>query len=503
MTVGSSPATEYRMVGGNDVSVVVRQDLATWSRTAGADFVFGTVQDITRQRQAEDRIRELAYFDNLTGLASRSHLMQHLADNIKLAARHNEQFALLILDLDGFKDINDGLGHDIGDRLLQIIACRLQDVLREGDFIARLGGDEFCMIVKNLPDQYVIAEIAQRCLKAVGKPVELMAQRVQPQMSIGIAHYPHDGEKAHLLVKAADSAMYAAKRAGKNRYASYSMEMTHEAEARLAIASALRMAFEKDEFVLHYQPLISLSTGRATGVEALVRWQHPEQGLILPNEFIPAIERIGLINDLGDFVIKSACAQLREWRLADIPPVCMSINISANHFREPTIADTIRLALQENSLKAGDLELEITETAMQNEPEVREVLEQLNKLGLKIAIDDFGTGYSSLGSLKHLPIDRLKIDRLFIRDMLRDTEDAILLGGIIGLAHALGYTVVAEGVEELTQLQFLVGIDCDVVQGYYFSKPVPACEIPALLRRSFLPAKDHKDHANKLSTGIA
>ena len=500
----SSPAIEYRMLGGHGVSIVVRQDLAIRSRSAGADFLFGTVQDITCQLQTENQIRKLAYFDNLTGLASRSFLMLHLGDAIRFAARRNESFALLCLDLDEFKDINDSLGHDIGDRLLQIIACRLRDVLREGDFIARLGGDEFCMIVMSLPDQFIMAEVAQRCLDAVGEPVELMARRLQPQVSIGIAHYPHDGEKAHLLVKAADSAMYAAKKAGKNRYAFYSPEMTMEAEARLTMDSALRLAFEKDEFVLHYQPQISLSTGRVTGVEALVRWQHPEQGLISPKEFIPAIERIGLIKDLGNFVIKSACAQLREWHLANLPPVCVSVNVSPMHFGDPTIADTVRLALQENFLKAGDLELEITETVMQNELQARQVMEQLTRLGVKIAIDDFGTGYSSLGSLKHLPIHRLKIDRLFVRDMLRNTEDATLIGAIVGLAHTLGYTVVAEGVEELTQLQVLAGINCDVVQGFYFSKPVAASEIPALLRRSFLPAKDHRDHANSIeNTGIA
>lgn len=495
---GSMPATDYRLVGGNGAVVMVRQDLAIKSHEGRVNFVFGTIQDITIQREAEDQIRILANFDPLTGLASRRHLMQHLGDSIKVAQRRNEAFALLFLDLDGFKDVNDSMGHDVGDELLKIIALRLQDVLREGDFVARLGGDEFCMIINSLPDQYTMAEVAERCLDAIGEPVVLMAQRLQPQMSIGIAHYPHDGKTSHSLLKAADSAMYAAKKAGKNRFAFYSPKMTEEAQVRLTLDSDVRMAFEKGEFILHYQPQVSLSTGCVTGVEGLVRWEHPRQGLLLPGEFIPALERIGMLSHLDDFVIKSACAQLREWQLAAISPLCMSINISPAYFCEAAFVKSVHSALREHGTEDGTLQLEVTESVMQNAQEAREVMRQLTGLGVKIAIDDFGAGYSSLGSLKHLPINQLKIDRLFIRDMHDSKEDAILLGTIIGLAHALGYTVVAEGVEELTQLQVLAGIDCDIVQGFYFSKPVAAYEIPALLNRSFLPAEDYSDNDSKL-----
>lgn len=494
---GSLPTSDYRLVDGNGVDVVVRQDLAIKAHGGRVDYVLGTVQDITRQRAAEDQIRDLAYFDTLTGLASRRHLMQKLGESIKLAQRRNESFALLFLDLDAFKDVNDSMGHDIGDRLLQIVAGRLQGTLREGDYVARLGGDEFCMIIPGLPDQYTMAEVGQRCLDAVGEPVELMAQRLQPQMSIGIAQYPQDGDSSHSLLKAADSAMYAAKRAGKNRFAFYNQKMTEAAQARLTLDSDLRKAFDDGEFVLHYQPQISLSTGCVTGVEALVRWEHPKRGLLLPDAFISAIERIGMVSKLDDFVINSACAQLQQWRLATISPLCMSVNISPSSFREQSFVNSICSALQKYAIEAGTLQIEVTESVMQSAPEAREVMQQLKQLGVKIAIDDFGAGYSSLGSLKHLPINQLKIDRLFIRDMHGSNEDAILLGTVIGLAHALGYTVVGEGVEELSQLQVLIGVDCDIVQGVYISKPVAAHEIPALLNQSYLPAEDYTGHVRK------
>lgn len=494
---GHAPAVDYRLVCANGDIVNARQDLEVRTTATGVSFMLGTVQDVSRQHEAEEQIRKLAYFDSLTGLASRSYFMQRLSDTIKASSRRNERFALLFLDLDGFKDINDSLGHDVGDRLLKILARRLQSVIRDGDFIARLGGDEFCMIVSDVADEYSAADVAQRCLESVGEPVDLLAQSVRPQVSIGIAHFPADGKSAQTLVKSADSAMYAAKQAGKHRYAFYQPQMTLEAEERLALENDLRTAFEKNEFIVHYQPQISLATGHISGLEALVRWQHPTRGLVLPGELIRVIEHIGMARALGEVVLEAVCLQLHEWQRANLNPPRVSINISPLHLRHRSIIDAVRRLTTEYGVAPSMLEFEVTETVGPDDREAMGVLRQLEEIGVKIAIDDFGTGYSSLGSLKHLPIQCLKIDRLFVRNILSNPDDCVLLGAIIGLAHALGYIVIAEGVETLDQVRVLAGIECDVAQGFYFSKAVTAAEIPLLLKRAFLPGiippNDHNE----------
>ena len=479
----------------------VRQVLDTRLQSGGADHIFGTVQDITRERQAESRIRKLAYFDELTGLASRTYFMQTLEQTIKSVHRTDECFALLFIDLDGFKDVNDSLGHDVGDQLLQIVANRLRDALREGDFVARLGGDEFCVIARNVTAQCTTADVAQRCIDQIGQPVNLLSQLLLPRMSIGIAHYPDDGRSANSLVKAADSAMYAAKHAGKNRYAFYSPEMTRQAEQRLALENDVRSALDDEQLVLYYQPQVSLVTGRVVGVEALARWRHPQRGTILPGEFIPAVERIGLIDKLGDLVIDLACAQMQRWAHAGMETLNVSVNVSPLQLRDARIITTISEALARYRVAPGRLTLEVTETINQDDREALAVLERLNELGVTIAIDDFGTGYSSLGSLKHLPIHCLKIDRVFVRDMLRDADDTVLLGAIIGLARALELTVVVEGVDAYEQVQVLAGIGCEIVQGFYFSTPVAADEVPALVDRIFIPADGGGEHVPTGSAG--
>ena len=479
----------------------VRQVLDTRLQSGGADHIFGTVQDITRERQAESRIRKLAYFDELTGLASRTYFLQTLEQTIKSVYRTDECFALLFIDLDGFKDVNDSLGHDVGDQLLQIVANRLRDALREGDFVARLGGDEFCVIARNVTAQCTTADVAQRCIEQIGQPVNLLSQLLLPRMSIGIAHYPDDGRSANSLVKAADSAMYAAKHAGKNRYAFYSPEMTRQAEQRLALDNDIRSALDDEQLVLYYQPQVSLVTGRVVGVEALARWRHPQRGTILPGEFIPAVERIGLIDKLGDLVIDLACAQMQRWAHAGMEPLNVSVNVSPLQLRDARIITTLSEALARYQLAPGRLTLEVTETINQNDREALAVLERLNELGVTIAIDDFGTGYSSLGSLKHLPIHCVKIDRVFVRDMLQDADDTVLLGAIIGLARALELTVVVEGVDAYEQVQVLAGIGCEIVQGFYFSTPVAAAEVPALVDKLFIPTNGGSAHVPTGSTG--
>jgi len=482
-------AFDYCMTGPNGESMIVRQDLEFIPTTGGLSLL-GTVQDVTRQRDSEDQIRKMAYYDALTGLASRSHLMQHLEDLIRVAQRRNEQFSMLFLDLDGFKDVNDSLGHDVGDFMLVSIARRLQGVIRDVDFVARLGGDEFCILLDDSRDELDAAEVASRCLETINQPIEFASQTWRPHVSIGLARFPEDGNSAGMLLKAADSAMYAAKQSGKHRYAFYRPEMTEEAEQRLASEQMLREAIEQEQFELHYQPQIDLHSGEMIGVEALARWRHPQRGVVMPGEFVPTLERIGLISDLGNWVIRTACNQAVAWLRAGLPPIRVAVNISPLHFHDAEIMRSVSDALDTSGLSPQQLEIEITESSVQSDSRALLVLRELQSLGVRISIDDFGTGYSSLGSLKHLPINTLKVDRVFVADMLNNNEDAVLLGTIIGLSHALGYTVLAEGVEERDQAAVLAGLNCDLAQGYYFSRPLSADRIPALIRRgSFVSAQ--------------
>jgi len=474
---------EYRLVAEGKPTLIVHQDLGMAPNLS--NVVLGTVQDITQQRATDRRIRELAYTDKLTGLASRAYFYKHMEDVIKAAERREERFALLYLDLDGFKDINDSLGHDMGDELLRIVSQRLQGALRDTDFIARLSGDEFCILVDNVLDQYDAADVATRCLQATNKPVLLGKREVRPRCSIGVAHFPEDGRDLQTLLKAADSAMYAAKDQGKHRYAFYRPELTREVEQRLHIEQELRLAIERQQLVLHYQPQVELSTGRMTGVEALVRWQHPTMGLVPPGRFIEVAERIGIIRSLGEWVLQTACAQLRAWQSEGVTGLKMAVNISPIHFRDSQLLDAVSRVLIQTGVAPDDLELEITESAVQVVDDNFRTFERIRNLGVSIAIDDFGTGYSSLASLKALPVDCLKIDRLFIADLLDDERAKILLGTMIDVAHALGHLVVAEGVEERNQLQVLEANGCDMIQGFYFSRPVPAEEIPPLARQGF------------------
>ena len=480
---GESSSDDYRLRTLDSQTLVVHQELAR-PREPG-DVVLGTVQDITRQRESEQRIRQLAYTDELTGLASRAYFHRHLEDAVKAAHRRRERFALLFLDLDGFKDVNDSLGHDAGDRLLQEIAGRLQDVLRETDFVARLGGDEFCIMVDNIDDQFFAANVASRCLEKLNQPITLGRQTLQPRCSIGIANYPEDGEDSKALLKAADSAMYAAKESGKHRYVFYQPEFTDKAEKRLRIEQDLRRTIENDELTLHYQPQIDLRTGRMVGVEALVRWIHPTRGMIPPGDFIDIAERTRFIGPMGEWVLGTACRQALAWRDMGVPHLRMAVNISASHFKDPKFAAMVERTLAETGFPGDCLELEITESVTQPTRENLSIFHRLKALGIKIAIDDFGTGYSSLASLKHLPIDQLKIDRSFIQDMIEDPKSSILLGTIVSAAHALGQSVVAEGVEQEDQVRVLSGLGCDMIQGYYFSRPVVADDIPPLAGREF------------------
>ena len=475
---------DFRLLTADNREIIVHQEIEVASDSSRV--VLGIMQDITQQHAAEQRIRQLAYFDELTGIPSRAYFYQHIGGLIKGALRRGERFSLLYLDLDGFKDVNDGLGHDAGDVMLKVIAGRLQQVLRDSDFVARLSGDEFCILVDNIKDQYDAADVSRRCLEEINRPVTLGAQKLHPRCSIGIAHFPEDGRDLHSLLKAADSAMYQAKEEGKHRYAFYQPALTALAETRLQMEHDLRLAIERNELELHYQPQIELQSGNMVGVEALMRWRHPIKGLIFPDDFIAVAERIGLIKDLGVWLLKTACTQAVAWREMGLPRIQMAVNISPTHFQDPALATTIIEVLGETGWEAGDLELEVTESVVQTTGENIDMFNHLRAIGLRIAIDDFGTGYSSLSSLKYLPIDCLKVDRMFVTDMLKDPDSSILLGAIVSVAHALGHDVIAEGVETHEQAIALSGIGCQVVQGYHFSRPVTADQIPDLARKQFL-----------------
>ncbi|MES9815347.1 MAG: EAL domain-containing protein [Candidatus Thiodiazotropha sp.] len=448
------------------------EDMKSAARLAGI---------VMERDQAQKRIRELAYKDELTGLASRVRFYQQLEESIKSSDRSGRRFALLYVDLDDFKGVNDSLGHDAGDLLLKDIAKYLKSVSREIDFVARLSGDEFCIIVKDVDDDYAAAHVAQRCLDMISEPIELSARKFTPSCSIGIAHYPDDGENLSTMLKAADTSLYSAKEHGKNQYAFYKPELTHKAEHRFRVEQALREAVEKQQLSLVYQPQILMHTGEIIGVEALSRWNHPQLGQVPPTEFIATAERIGMIKPLTEWVLRTACNHAVACRKAGLPAVRMAVNISPSHFLDKDFVSLINRVIEETGMNPTELELEVTENVVQTNPENLTVFRELKDLGVLIAIDDFGVGYSSFASLKHLTADYLKIDRHFVNDMLSDNETKLLIASMIDLGHKLQHRIIAEGVETADQFDVLNNLGCDTAQGFLFSKPVGADEIRKIL----------------------
>jgi diguanylate cyclase (GGDEF)-like protein/PAS domain S-box-containing protein len=445
------------------------------------------LRDVTELQRTQEAVRKLAYFDSLTGLVNRGRFQHHLDDAIRAALRRGERLALLFLDLDGFKDVNDTLGHHQGDRLLQEVGRRLQGQIRDVDVAARLGGDEFCLLLMNVDNNgHTAAEVAHRCLEALTEPIVLENKNIGARGSIGIAVYPTDAADSNGLLRAADTAMYAAKNAGKHRYAFYDASMTESVQRRLTLESALRDALRLGELELHYQPQISLVSGRMSGVEALVRWRRPGIGLVPPEVFIGLAEQMGLISALGNWLLDAACRQAVAWRRAGLEDMQMAVNISPSHFQSPGFVDIVGRVLRDSRIAPRCLEIEITESVTRSPQRHVEVCLALQKLGVRIAIDDFGTGYSSLSVLKHMPINTLKLDRQFIHDMAVDDASAVMTGTIIGLASGLNLVVVAEGVETFEQVQVLTGLGCTMAQGYYFCHPVEADQIPLLAQADFL-----------------
>jgi diguanylate cyclase (GGDEF)-like protein len=488
---------EYRINVTPSEIIEVQQEIEALS-SKNILFITGIVQDISHKKQTEKQIHRLAYFDHLTGLANRSYYQERMEDIIKSATQRKAQFAFMFIDLDGFKGINDRFGHHVGDQLLQEIAQRLKLVAREIDFIVRLGGDEFCIILNNITDVLSVTEVAKRCLQKINLPLMLDNQQINPRASIGIALFPKDGTSEPELLKAADTAMYLAKQTGKQRCIFYSSHMASQIEQRQKEEFMLREASANDQFILYYQPQISLDTGKIIGVEALARWQHPEKGIISPSDFIALTEQLGLISQMGHWALKTACEQIAEWHRAGLPYIQVGVNISPAYFQDPSLMDTIRELIEKTQVPAEFLQLEITENGLQTVGRI-EIFNQLRALGVKIAIDDFGSGFSSLASLKQLPLDGLKIDKMFIEDLLSNPHTPLLLGTIIGLANALNFTLVAEGVETREQASVMLGLGCHVMQGYLFSRPVSGNEIPALMALDFSLVNQPKDHPSSIS----
>ncbi|MDI3325705.1 EAL domain-containing protein [Pontibacterium granulatum] len=470
----------------------------SWRGTAapGDRLIFAVARDVTTKMANEKRIQKLAYFDPLTELANRSNFMDQLHREISLARRQHNRLAIFYIDLDGFKDVNDSMGHETGDVLLQQVAERLRLELRSSDFAARLGGDEFCILINDLSGDYSAPAAAQRILQEISSPVDLGIRTVTPRASIGIAYFPEDGEDSTSLLRAADSAMYSAKFAGKHRYACYQPHMTEAAMERLQMEQELRYAIEHNQLELHYQPQICLQTGTLKGVEALVRWRHPEKGLIMPLQFIETAERLRIIDALGEWVLNTACTQAQRWSQSGRERFTIAVNISPLHFEDPELLPTVRNALLRSGLPPEYLELEITETRILQTQAGQANASALRRMGVHVAVDDFGTGYSSLQLLQQLEIDTIKIDRSFITPLAEQPEAAILLGTIVGAAHAFGAKVVAEGVETLEQARILHGVGCNLVQGYYFCHPVPALELPSG-DQSLYPKESAVDTAEK------
>lgn len=445
-------------------------------------------------RDSEEQLRYLAYHDDLTGLANRQSFRQHLQKFLPMAKREGHHVGVLFIDLDRFKRINDTLGHEFGDKLLAQVASLLVDNLRECDLIARdlaedsvnevarLGGDEFIVMLSKVLRPESIAPVCRRLIDAVSQPIRIGQYEVVVTPSIGVAVYPDDGDSVDDLMKHADVAMYYAKERGRRCYKFYSDSLDARAMERLQLEESLRTALAKEQFQLVYQPQVDLTSGQICGAEALIRWHHPELGLVSPADFIPIAEETGQIIEIGEWVFATACAQARQWLDAGLPACRMSINLSSIQFKRSALVATVQQLIQQTGLAPEHIELELTESAVMTDVEQNILrLKQLKAMGVKIAIDDFGTGYSSLNYLKKFPIDTLKIDRSFVVDVATDKDDEAIVKAIMALAATLNLDVIAEGVETKEQLTVLQQYGCPLIQGYLFSRPLPADEFAALL----------------------
>ncbi|MES2538286.1 MAG: EAL domain-containing protein [Pseudomonadota bacterium] len=484
LSAGTAVALEsrYRRKDGSIFPVEIRVGPID---IGGQRHLLALVRDVTERRELQDQLQHLAYHDPLTDLPNRAMFNRHLTHALIQGQRYNKGVAVLFIDLDRFKNINDTLGHDAGDRLLQEIARRLTTSLRGGDLVARLGGDEFVVLLEEVTDAGHVSQVARQILTALIKEFPLDGQMIHITASIGISTFPEDGIDELALMKHADVAMYRAKEAGKNNFKFYSEQMDMHFGAQLALESDLRRALERKELLLYYQPKVETQSGRITGVEALVRWQHPRLGLLAPEQFISLAEETGLIVPLTEWVLREACSQNCAWAAQGLPAMNLAVNLSALLLADENLPVNVSAMLRETGMDPGLLELEITESmVMHNTGKTMAILLGLQERGIRIAIDDFGSGYSSLSHLKQFAIDIIKIDRSFIADIPGSQIDEAIADAIITMGKNMNIVVVAEGVEIKEQVQFLRSRGCDEIQGFFFSEPLPAQDLSRLLQRN-------------------
>jgi diguanylate cyclase (GGDEF)-like protein/PAS domain S-box-containing protein len=464
----------------------------TWVRTTKVPLrnkvgqivgTMGITHNITARKQAEARVQYMALHDALTGLPNRVLLEGRLTQAIALACRNQKSVAVLMMDLDRFKNINDSFGHYVGDRLLEALGKRLQGSLRDSDIVARLGGDEFIIGISMVADTRDIEIVAQKVLATLSEPCQIEGETLQIGASMGIAVYPADGENPEALLQCADAAMYEAKKRGRGTVCFFEPELTEATRRRQKLEKDLQQACSRGEFAVHYQPLVSVNEGRITGVEALLRWYHPEEGLISPSEFIPQLEELGLMVEVGEWVLRTACLQNVTWQKEGLPPVRVAVNLSAQQFYRGDITGTVDRALRETRLDPEWLELEITESLTLDESETTvEIMQDLKRIGVSLSLDDFGTGWSSLSYLRKFPLNRIKIDRSFMRDVALEPAAEAVVRSILRLGSNLGLDCVAEGVETQQQLDYLQREKCSEMQGFLYSAALPGAECGELMR---------------------
>ena len=465
---------------GNELTVTCQAEIET-GEDGTPSMLVGTLLDVTERARAEQEIQHLANYDTLTGLPNRNLLHDRLQQAIAQAARQENSVGVLCLDLDRFKGINDSLGHNVGDKLLKMVAGRLRMCVRESDTLARIGGDEFVIVLRLVSDEDGISNAASKILSVISEPFSLEEQELYLTASVGVAVYPTDGADAHTLLKHADLAMYQAKDMDRNNFQFFSSDLNVKVMERMVLENSLRRALERNEFQLYYQPQLDVVRREVVGFEALLRWKHPDLGMIAPDKFIPLAEETGLILSIGEWVIRTACHQAKAWQDAGLKQVKMAVNLSGRQFRMQ-LDQVVEGILRETGLDAHWLELELTESIlMKNFSQNQELLQALADMGCKLSIDDFGTGYSSLAYLKHFPLGRLKIDRSFVRDIIHNPDDMAIAKIIVDMAHTLKMQVTAEGVEDQEQLELLKSFGCHEMQGFLFSKPVPADQAEQLL----------------------